>query len=519
MGFFDRFRRDASTASSTPGASPTGWGGPEPGAAGTAVQDLERLAGGADRICVVDCETTGIYPTDRVVELAIVTLSLEGSVIETWDTLIHPRRDVGATHIHGLTAAILEDAPTFADVAGDVALRLHGACLAAHNLPFDRRMLAGEFSRLGGEFTVLAGIDTLTATRCRLGSACASYGITLRDAHSALADATATAQLLVHVAAHCQTGGPAAVPAGLVPSGRARPRSAAAPVLVPEPPFLAALAASLDLAGLEADMLAYLELVARAVVDLHLDAHERAELNQLARDLGLDDAHRAQAHRRFVNDLIDAALEDHIVTAEELDLLLRVATALDVDTSLVEQRTRPALDAAVSVRLEPGLEIVFTGDDPDRPRPELTAHATALGCSLGKGVTKRTDILVAFDPASSSGKAAKARNYGIPILSTSQFAAARVGDAIEAKRSALDAMKVVTCPDCHVTWTVSARSAARTTRRCEECSSIVGAMLADQDATPSTAPVDEVLVCEGCGRSWSRERTRGRKPARCPACR
>lgn len=159
------------------------------------------------------------------------------------------------------------------------------------------------------------------------------------------------------------------------------------------------------------------------------------------------------------------------------------------------------------VRLEPGLEIVFTGDDPGRPRPDLMAHATALGCSLGEGVTKRTDIVVAFDAASSSGKAAKARSYGIPILSTSQFAAARVGDAIEAKGSVLDAMKVVTCPDCHVTWTVSARSGARSSRRCAECSSIAGATPADQAAPPSIALVDEVLFSEGCGRSWSRERT------------
>jgi DNA polymerase-3 subunit epsilon len=149
-------------------------------------------------------------------------------------------------------------------------------------------------------------------------------------------------------------------------------------------------------------------------------------------------------------------------------------------------------------------------------------HATALGCTLGKSVTKRTDVLVAFDPASSSGKAAKARSYGVPILSTRQFAAARRGDVLEAQGSALDAMKVVTCPDCHVTWTVSARSGTRATRRCNDCASIISATPAAQDpallARPAQ-PVDEVLTCESCGRTWGRERTRGRKPARCPDCR
>lgn len=434
--------------------------------------DLERLAGGADRICVVDCETTGVYSTDRVVELAIITLALDGTVLETWDTLIHPRRDVGATHIHGLTAEILRDAPTFQDVAGDIALRLHGACLAAHNLPFDHRMIAGEFSRIDVELFPHAGIDTLTATGCRLSLACATHGITLEHAHSALADATATAHLLCYVAEHCQTGAPLDVPVTLARSGRVFPRSAAGPITITEPPHVAALAATLDHSGLEASILAYLELVDRAVADLHLDAHERVELERFAGELGLDDAHRAQAHRRLVSDLIDAALADHVVTADELDVLLRVAAALDVDARVVEQRTRTARAATVAVRLDAGLEAVFTGDDPSRPREDLIHQAQAYGLTVGKNVTKRTDMLVAFDAESASGKAAKARSYGVPILSTAQFAAARPGDLLEAHGSTVEAMKVVTCPDCHATWTVPVRSGVRTSQRCDECTSI-----------------------------------------------
>lgn len=110
---------------------------------------LKRAAGGADRIVVVDTETTGVYPTDRVVEIALITLSLDGEVMDVFDTLIQPECDVGATFIHGITASMVAGAPIFADVAGDVALRLDGACVAAHNLPFDSRMLAGSSSGSG----------------------------------------------------------------------------------------------------------------------------------------------------------------------------------------------------------------------------------------------------------------------------------------------------------------------------------------------------------------------------------
>jgi DNA polymerase-3 subunit epsilon len=496
---------------------------PSPGAQQPAMRfdGLGFLAGGADRICVVDCETTGVYNSDRVVELAIVTVDLNGNTVDAWDTLVHPQRDVGATHIHGLTAERLADAPVFSEIAGDVALRLDGACLAAHNLPFDQRMVVAEFARLGADLTILAGIDTLHATRARLGVACAAHGIDHQNAHSALADALATAELLLRVAQHCAPGHPAAAPSTLLRSGRVLRRADAAPCTIPDPPHIAALAARLDHSGLEAHMLAYLELVDRAVADLQLDSDERRQLNALAHELGLDDARIAQAHRRLVNDLIDAAMADHVVTDDELDVLLRVATCLDVDTGTVERRTRPALATAVTITIEPNLNVVFTGDDPGRPRDELARHAERLGMTVGQNVTKSTDLLVAYETASSSGKAGKARSYGVPIVDTAQFATAQAGDPLDAQGAAVESKKVVTCPDCRATWTVSARSGARSSRRCEQCSSVTAGSATPVPDAHLNAPAQsnvEVLVCGQCGCTWSRERVRGRKPRLCREC-
>lgn len=532
MGFLDRFRSPTdrpATGAVNAGRAPAAPRLTRPLAASPKV--LGRLAGGADRIVVVDCETTGVYPSDRVVEVALVTLSLDGEIVDTWDTLVQPDRDVGASHIHGLTAESLRDAPVFADIAGDLAVRLDGACVAAHNLPFDARMLVGEFDRLGTDLSITAGIDTLRAVQAKLTVACAEHGIPLDGAHCAVVDATATASLLMRVAECCQPGGPVAAPTMLGRTGRVYRRIDAAPVVIPDPPLIVELAGALTHAGAKSDTIAYLELVDRAVADLHLDREERDHLREFANEIGLDDARIAQAHRRFVNELVDAAVDaavdDHVVTEDELDVLLRISSALEVDQLLVERRTRAARASSVEVTLRPGMSVTFTGDDPSHERAALVARAGQLGLEVGKGVTKRTDLLIAYDAESSSGKAAKARSYNVPIITSAAFSTALPSTKFEAPGSSVESLKVVTCPDCFATWTVPARAGKRSSQQCDDCAPLVrpsNAPEQDQRHPPKVAKplptqaVREDLTCESCGVVWTRARTRGRKPRRCPAC-
>lgn len=55
---------------------------------------LHRCAGGADRVVVIDTETTELYSSDRIVEISIVTLTLDGDVVDIFDTLVQTERDV-----------------------------------------------------------------------------------------------------------------------------------------------------------------------------------------------------------------------------------------------------------------------------------------------------------------------------------------------------------------------------------------------------------------------------------------
>ncbi len=431
---------------------------------------LDNLLGGADRLVVVDTETTGVYSKDRVVELALVTLSPDGEVVDVWDSLVQPGRAVSATHIHGITAAMVTDAPTFDDVAGDVAIRLEGAAVAAHNLAFDHRMLKAEFARIGGSLVIPAGVDTLLATGTKLSVACAAHGVTIGDQHRARDDALATAALLRVVASRCRPGAPAAAPVGLRRSGRVLRREDMVPVELPDPPVIADLAARLAYDGVEPAVLAYLEVLGLAVEDLHLDRDERAELEEIARFVGLGEAQVGQAHRRFVNELIDSALADHVLTPDEYDALVRVGAALEVEPGRIEARLRPYQERSGMVTVESGMSVVFTGDHPLYSRSQLNSHAESVGLVVQKGVTKATGLVAAMEPESNSGKAGKARRYGIPIVSIDDLLDFVPGGAIMAS-TVEGVLKVITCPDCLTTWTVEAvsgdvsRSAAATVRR------------------------------------------------------
>jgi ATP-dependent Lhr-like helicase len=162
---------------------------------------------GSTAFAVVDAETTGFSPrlSDRIIEVAVVRLSPQGEPVQEYTSLVNPRRDVGPTHVHGITATDVRDAPDFADIAGDVASLLDGAVLVAHNLRFDRSFLEAEFARTANPLPPLPGLCTLamayrlepgSASR-RLSECCARHRIAVEQTHSALGDARAAARLFV----------------------------------------------------------------------------------------------------------------------------------------------------------------------------------------------------------------------------------------------------------------------------------------------------------------------------------
>ena len=159
---------------------------------------------------MVDIETTGLSPgwRDRIVEVAVVVLDPAGHVVEDWSTLVNPLRDVGPSSLHGLRPRDLVDAPTFVDIAPELAAHLAGRVVVAHNLPFDARFLRAEYATIGhpdvpllhevGLCTMRLAAYYLPYAPRALADCCAVAGWNHLDAHTALADAHAAAKLLNH---------------------------------------------------------------------------------------------------------------------------------------------------------------------------------------------------------------------------------------------------------------------------------------------------------------------------------
>jgi DNA polymerase III epsilon subunit family exonuclease len=160
---------------------------------------------------VVDVETNGLSSRrHRVLQVAVVRVQGDGTILDHWSTLVRPgfSRVGRSTRVHGLTRRSLRGAPRFADVAEELIDRLDGTVLTGHNVGFDWAFLRRGLRRGGHPVPDAVRLCTLRLSRSldptgdsshRLTELCTRYGISLTRAHDALADATATAQLLPHL--------------------------------------------------------------------------------------------------------------------------------------------------------------------------------------------------------------------------------------------------------------------------------------------------------------------------------
>ena len=150
-----------------------------------------------DPAAFVDLETTGMTAgDDRVTEVGIVRV--EGGHATEWSSLVNPGCGIpGAIQaLTGITNAMVANAPTFERIAGEVAQRIAGCVMVAHNARFDYGFLKHEFGRLGQRFTakVLCTVKLsrrlLTdAARHNLDSLIERHRLPSRDRHRALGDA------------------------------------------------------------------------------------------------------------------------------------------------------------------------------------------------------------------------------------------------------------------------------------------------------------------------------------------
>ena len=157
-------------------------------------------------LAFIDLETTGTnLGSDRIVEIAIVKLLPDGNR-STKRKLINPEMPIPtqASDIHGITNEMVKEAPTFKQVAQELKQMLDGCDIGGYNSNrFDIPLLVEEFIRVEVDFD-MKGRRLLDVQKIfhlmepRTLSAAYKFYCekTLENAHSAEADAAATAEIL-----------------------------------------------------------------------------------------------------------------------------------------------------------------------------------------------------------------------------------------------------------------------------------------------------------------------------------
>jgi DNA polymerase III epsilon subunit-like protein len=313
---------------------------------------------------IVDVETTGFSPLngDRIVEVAVVRL--DGDSTEEYSTLVNPLRDVGPSHIHGLTVEDVAEAPLFTELVGDLLEMMSGAVMVAHNVRYDRDFLAAELSATGVFLPAIPSLCTLELSyrleprlaNHRLATCCFAAGVPFFGEHSALADARAEAAFLRKYLAKAEAAGlvtldalgcaPSQFPAEFWPhlerSGRSVVRTGDG--ARGDLPYLARLIASLDTLSVSEKVGPYVDLLDRALEDQQVTEDEAQALATTAREWGLSREDVLAAHQDYLEALVATAVQDGRVTGGERHELEAVTRLLAIDPSMMHALLARAIE-------------------------------------------------------------------------------------------------------------------------------------------------------------------------------
>lgn len=412
-----------------------------------------RPTGSMHGFAVLDFETTGFSRHDRVIEIGVVLLDANCRVERTWQTLVQPNRGFDNSDVHGITPTNLVGAPTFEHVARRFAEVLNGRVIVAHNASFEYNFLTNEFGRLGIELadgnwlldTMVLARQFMPGQPVSLKNVLSIMGIENRAAHTALADAEATAAVLQRFVQARPDIVDYAEPLYFAPAQLAQLHISDVPLLerndvrAAGDVAAAGTAADSTATGTAADQQTsekqwlqelaqhvprtrdeasdkYIGFLVQAMVDGRLDMRELSKLHGIAAEHGLSADDVNMLHEQYLQQLIVQAWADSVVTEQERRWLISIAGELNIERNRVED----LVTSARKLELRPGDRVTFTGAMAT-PREVWEARARAAGLDVG-GVIKASVVLVASDVNTQSGKAKKARALGIPIVDEVTFA-------------------------------------------------------------------------------------------------
>src|SRR3954453_5433892 len=174
----------------------------EPGTG--SVLDFTKAVDSGAEFAVLDVETTGTDPKMAdLVEIAVVKVK-GGKITDRWSSLVNPGRPIVGNQMHGIKDADVKKAPSPAEAARQALAFAGDSTIVGHSVGFDLGFIE---AALGDGTHIESGryLDTLTIARegypdvenYKLPTLSNFFGIELAQAHRALPDAEATANLLL----------------------------------------------------------------------------------------------------------------------------------------------------------------------------------------------------------------------------------------------------------------------------------------------------------------------------------
>ncbi|MDD2627624.1 MAG: PolC-type DNA polymerase III [Clostridia bacterium] len=162
-----------------------------------------------DAYVVFDIETTGfVAGTDKITEIAGVKIK-NGKIIDEFSTFVNPERPIPkeVQKLTNITKEMVKDAETIETVLPRFNKFCEGSILVAHNAKFDMSFInyfSNKYKLKAPKYT----IDTLSIARelfesyknHKLGTIAENLNIELEDAHRAINDAKATAEIFLKMA-------------------------------------------------------------------------------------------------------------------------------------------------------------------------------------------------------------------------------------------------------------------------------------------------------------------------------
>jgi DNA polymerase III subunit epsilon len=158
---------------------------------------------------IVDVETTGWSPDEaRITEIGAVRVSA-GQVRAWFSSLVNPHTAIPeqVAELTGISDAMVAVAPSLERVLPAFLDFAHGCVLTAHNAPFDVGFLSAACVACDLRWPDFTVVDTVELARwvlgedevpnCKLSTLAAFFGARTLPRHRALADAMATADVLL----------------------------------------------------------------------------------------------------------------------------------------------------------------------------------------------------------------------------------------------------------------------------------------------------------------------------------